>query len=54
MDSIDIYWISHFSIQNIGRKYAIVSVNKCSRTKEGSFKIIAITSAISIPFWMDL
>lgn len=54
MNPVEIYYISHFWMKNMGTKHATVSANKYSRSRKGTFEITAITLVISIPFWLDL
>lgn len=54
MKPIEIYWISHFQMKNLGAKHVTVSADKYSMNRKGTFQITAITPAIFIPFWLDL
>ena len=50
MNPIEIYWLSHFWMKNLGVKHVRVSANKYSMNRKSTFQITAITLAIFIPF----
>lgn len=50
MNPIEIYWLSHFWMKNLGVKHVTVSANKYSMNRKSTFQITAITLAIFIPF----